>query len=56
MTTKRTYRNSLPLETVISELEKGKGTQFDPELTDIFLDILKNDYDKIKEIQEKYKA
>lgn len=55
MTSKRTYRDSLPLEKVISEFEKCKGTQFDPELTDIFLDIIKNHYDEIKTIQEKYK-
>ena len=55
MTSKRTYRNSLPIETVISEFERCKGTQFDPELTDVFLDIIRNHYDKIQEIQEKYK-
>jgi len=54
MTSRRTYRDSLPIEVVISEFEKHRGTQFDPELTDAFLDILKNDFDKIKEIQEKY--
>lgn len=55
MTSKRTYRDSLPLETVIAEFERCKGTQFDPELTDVFLDILKNHSNEIKEIQEKYK-
>ena len=55
MTSKRVYRDSLPIEKVISEIENNKGTQFDPEIADAFLDILKNDYDKIKEIQEKYK-
>ncbi len=55
MTSKRTYRDSLPLETVIAEFEKYKGTQFDPELTDVFLDILKNHFDEIQAIQEKYK-
>lgn len=55
MTSKRTYRDSLPLEKVTSEFQRCKGTQFDPELTDIFLDILKNDYNDIKQIQEKYK-
>ena len=54
MTSKRSYRNSLPLDTVIEELKKCKGTQFDPQLTDIFLDILENHFDEIKEIQEKY--
>ncbi len=55
MTSRRTYRDSLPIETVIAEFERCKGTQFDPELTDIFLDILNNHFDEIKEIQEKYK-
>ena len=55
MTSRRTYRDSLPIETVIAEFERCKGTQFDPELTDIFLDILKNHFNEIKEIQEKYK-
>ena len=54
MTSKRTYRDSLPIEVVKEEFAKNRGTQFDPELTDVFLDILNNDYDKIKEIQEKY--
>ena len=56
MTSKRTYRDSLPLETVISEFERCRGTQFDPKLDDVFVDILKNHYDEIKEIQEKYKG
>ena len=55
MTSKRTYRNALPLDVVISEFERCKGTQFDPDLDDVFLDILKNHYDEIQEIQEKYK-
>lgn len=55
MTSRRTYRDSLPLETVMAEFEKCKGTQFDPELTDVFLDILRNHFDEIKTIQEKYK-
>ena len=54
MTSKRSYRDALPLEKVISEFERCKGTQFDPELTDVFLDILHNRYDEIKAIQEKY--
>ena len=55
MTSRRTYRDSLPMETVIAEFERCKGTQFDPELADIFLDILKNHFNEIQEIQEKYK-
>ena len=54
MTSKRVYRDSLPIEVVIEEIEKNKGTQFDPKVADAFLDILKNNYDKIKDIQEKF--
>lgn len=54
MTSRRSYRDKLDLEYVMNEIERCKGTQFDPELSDIFLNILKNDFDKIKEIQEKY--
>ena len=56
MTSKRSYRNSLPLEDVIAEIERCKGTQFDPNIADIFLDILKNDYKKIDDIRKKYNA
>ena len=55
MTSKRTYRDALPLETVIAEIEKCSGTQFDPKIANVFLDILKNDYKEIEEIQKKYK-
>lgn len=55
MTSKRTYRDALPIEVVIEEFQRCSGTQFDPEITNIFLDILKNDYNKIQEIQENYK-
>ena len=43
------------MDIVISEIEKNKGTQFDPQVADAFLDILKNDYSSIEEIMRKYK-
>lgn len=55
MTSSRPYRQALPIEVAKSEIEKGAGTQFDPEITKQFLDILENDYESIKKIQEKYK-
>ena len=55
MTSKRVYRDSLPIEKVIEEFKRCKGSQFDPELADVFIDILENDYNSIREIQEKYK-
>lgn len=54
MTSNRSYRDSLPIETVISEFTRCKGTQFDPEVTEVFLDILKNNFDEIKQIQEDF--
>ena len=54
MTSKRSYRDSLPLDVVKNEFKKNRGTQFDPELDDLFLDILENHFDEIKQIQDKY--
>ena len=54
MTSKRTYRDSLDIGIVRSEIEKNLGTQFDPELGKLFLEIIDNEYDKIQEIQNKY--
>lgn len=56
MTSKRSYRDALPLEVVKAEIEKCSGAQFDPNIANIFLNILKNEYDKIEEIQAKYKG
>ena len=56
MTSKRSYRDSLSLDIVKQEFEKNKGTQFDPKLADLFLDILNNHYNEIDEIQQKYIA
>lgn len=38
MTSKRVYRDAMSLKRALAEIEKGKGTQFDPEIVDIFLD------------------
>lgn len=54
MTSKRSYRNALPIEVVREEFQKFSGTQFDPELVTIFLDILDNHYEEILDIQKKY--
>ncbi len=54
MTSRRTYRNSLSLDVVKSEIERCKGTQFDPNYANAFLDIINNDYSQIEEIRVKY--
>ncbi len=43
MTTDRAFRKKLSREEVLNEFAKGRGTQFDPELVDIALDLLSND-------------
>ena len=55
MTSKRSYRNALPLDFVRSEIVKCSGTQFDPNIAKVFIDILDNNYNSILEIQEKFK-
>ena len=54
MASKRAYRNSLPLNVIIDEFERCKGTQFDPEIANVFLDILRNHRDEIDEVMENY--
>ena len=55
MTSKRSYRDSLPIDVDRAEIERCSGTQFDPNIAKVFLDIMNNDFDLIREIQEKYK-
>ncbi|MCR4605357.1 MAG: HD-GYP domain-containing protein [Eubacterium sp.] len=43
MTSNRSYRDYLPQDVVKNELEKGKGTQFDPEIAEIMLNIMEED-------------
>ena len=44
MTSNRVYRKRLSDEKVISEFEQGKGKQFDPKLTDLFVSMLKSGF------------
>ncbi len=43
MTSNRSYRNALSQDVVRSEIEKGKGTQFDPYIADIMLQLIDED-------------
>lgn len=42
MTANRVYRKKLDFSHVLSEMEKGKGTQFDPKLVDILLGLIED--------------
>ena len=39
MNSDRIYRRALPGDIIIKELEKGKGSQFDPDLAEVFLKL-----------------
>ena len=54
MSSRRVYRDSLPTPVVREEIFKNLGTQFDPEIGTVFLDIIDNHYDEIQEIKDKY--
>lgn len=45
MASNRSYRDALPQNVIRSELEGGKGTQFDPEIADIMLKMVDEDKD-----------
>ncbi len=42
MTANRVYRNRMDFPDVMNELRKGRGTQFDPELLDLFLEVIES--------------
>ena len=46
--------NKLELDYVKDQIRQCSGTQFDPEVANVFLNILENKYEKIEEIMEKY--
>jgi len=43
MSSDRSYRKALPQETVRGEIENGLGTQFDPEIGRIMLEMIDED-------------
>lgn len=45
MASNRSYRNALPQDVVRSEIEKGRGGQFDAEIADIMLEMIDEDKD-----------
>jgi len=43
MTHDRSYRKALTHEAALEEIRKGAGTQFDPQVADVFLNIASTD-------------
>jgi putative nucleotidyltransferase with HDIG domain len=42
MTTNRSYRKALPLQTAVAELRANSGTQFDPDVVDALITVIRN--------------
>ena len=42
MVSKRSYKNKMPVEDALMEIEKNLGTQFDPELGRLFINLVKD--------------
>lgn len=42
MTANRVYRKKLDFDFVVEEIRKGRGTQFDPQMVDIMLELIEN--------------
>ena len=43
MTEDRVYRKALPREVAMNEIRKNAGTQFDPYIAEVFLEIIERD-------------
>ena len=55
MTSNRSYRETMPQQKVRQEIEKGMGTQFDPEIAQIMLDMIDEDNDyEMKQVISSY--
>ena len=51
---KRTYKEGSTIEFALSEIEKGSGTQFDPELAPKFISMVQNNLEYIEKIFNSY--
>jgi len=47
---RRPYKQAFSFEDAVAEIRKGRGNQFDPQLTDLFMQVLP----KIKEVLERF--
>ena len=51
---KRTYKEGQTIEFALTEIEKGAGTQFDPELAPQYINMVKNNMSYIEQIYSEF--
>ena len=56
MTSNRVYRNHMDTDYVMTEMERGRGTQFDPDVLDAFLRLVKNGTINLEELYAQKRA
>lgn len=57
MASNRSYRKALPQEVIRAELEKGMGTQFDPKIAKVMLQIMEEDKEyQLRETEQREKT
>lgn len=52
LTSRRSYKSAFSFEEAVAEIRKGRGLQFDPQLTDLFMQVLP----QIREISERFSS
>lgn len=52
MTANRVYSKKLDLDVALGELERGRGTQFDPRMADILLDLIRSGEVQVEQLYE----
>lgn len=44
MTSDRVYRSAMPVESALAEIERGAGTQFDPDISALFITLIRRQF------------
>ena len=56
MTSERPYSPGISVEQALCEIEKNKGTQFDPEIAAVFIELVRNGAINVRAITDRYRS